>query len=162
MKAELKEVKEKKATGLKKSVLETTEVKSPIRLETQKKVEVVKKEFPVKREWSEGEQIAYRRFGKCQELQDKLLLDVYGNVEDENLEEIKTITLKVFRGGKLKFASCKYRFRHLDMLFYVCEHEVNDMKVTITTSEEDKVTHKAILTYIEEEQVLNKYNPILR
>lgn len=161
MKAELKEVKVKKTTDLKKPVLETTKVKSSIKLETQKKVEVEKK-FPAKREWSEGEQIAYRRFEKCQELQDKLLLDIYGNVEDENLEEIEPITLKVFRGGKLKFASCRYRFKHLDLLFYVCEHEVNDMKVKITASEEDETTQKVILIYIEEWQVLNKYNPILR
>jgi len=139
-------------------VEKTTAPKSPIKLESQKKV-IVKKEFPPERRWGEFESIAYFRYGESQKIQDKLLLDVYG--DSESIEEINPIVLKVFRGGKLKFSSCRYRFTHLGMTFYACEHNLRNPRVEDVVGTDKEVTRETELLF-EEEQILSKYNPIVK
>lgn len=138
----------------------TSSSKNPIKLESQKTEEKVKKEFPPERRWGEYESIAYFRYGESQKIQDRLLLDVYGN--SETIEEIKPIVLKVFRGGRLKFSSCRYKFKHLGMTFYACEHNLRNPRVEDVVGNENKEITRETELLFEEEQILSKYNPIIK
>lgn len=157
MKATLEKVVKTKTTPNQEK--KTSSSKNPIKLESQKTEEKVKKEFTPERRWGEYESIAYFRYKESQKIQDKLLLDIYGNTE--TLEEIKPIVLKVFRGGESKFSSCKYKFKHLGMTFYACEHNLRNPRIEDVVGKNAEITRETELLF-EEEQILSKYNPIIK
>lgn len=117
-----------------------------------------------RRDWTLSETIVNKRLEKAQEIQDLLLANVLANKNENEFNYFPELTLKVFRGGKLKFCKCSSSFNHLGKVFYFCEHEVRNENVSVFFKSETENPSKQnpFKHYFEEYKILKSYNPILK
>lgn len=111
--------------------------------------------------WTPVEKLAYLRFGKCQELQDKILQTIYGDLDEKDITVFDPITIKVYRGGNPKYGRCCTKFNFAGHTFYVCEHDLVKEK-DLPKDTGDTAVYTRTLFLFEEENVLKAYNPILK
>lgn len=93
-------------------------------------------------------QFCQRKINRMEVAMDNLLMGILYNLPDNAMNEPEDkLSLKVCRGGKIRFTNCTYIFKYNGKRYFVCEYK------------ESPISTK---TYIEEEFLVWKENKHLR